>query len=165
MEGNIVEITASYPAGKIGTTAENLKAAAAGENEEWTILYPSFAEIAAKEGFPKIATAFKLITKVEVEHEKRYLKLLKNIEDNKVFEDDEEVEWFAANAAIYIKARKLWRIALLAVIRKPTSKEKQKITKERQSQVCKHYITLLSFKERTKSPVITGFWFVCEYII
>ena len=76
LEGGMVEITATYPAGKIGTTAENLKAAAAGENEEWTELYPKFAEIAKEEGFSEITTAFKMIAKVEAEHEKRYLKLL-----------------------------------------------------------------------------------------
>jgi rubrerythrin len=93
MEGNPVEITATYPAGKIGTTSENLKAAAAGENEEWTSLYPAFAEMAAKEGLPKISTAFKLITKIEADHEKRFLKLLRNIEENKVFENDNETVW------------------------------------------------------------------------
>jgi rubrerythrin len=106
MEGNIVEITASYPAGKIGTTAENLKAAAAGENEEWTSLYPTFGEIAAKEGFPKIATAFKLIAKIEVHHEARFLKLLKNIEEAKVFEDDEETEWFCRKCGHVHKGKK-----------------------------------------------------------
>ena len=93
LEGGAVEITATYPAGKIGTTLENLKEAAEGENEEWTELYPEFAKIAEEEGFKQIATAFKLIAKVEAEHEKRYLKLLKNIEDGKVFERDEKVRW------------------------------------------------------------------------
>ena len=74
LEGGDAEITATYPAGKIGTTAENLKAAAMGENEEWTILYPGFADIAQNEGFPQVAAAFRMITKVETEHEKRYLK-------------------------------------------------------------------------------------------
>ena len=93
MEGGVVEITASYPAGVIGTTAENLKAAADGENEEWTDLYPEFAKIAEEEGFKKIATAYKLIAKVEAEHEKRYLKLLENLESGKVFEREEKVKW------------------------------------------------------------------------
>ena len=93
LEGGVVEITASYPAGVIGTTAENLKAAAMGENEEWTELYPMFAEIAKEEGFPQIASAFKIIAKVEAEHEKRYLKLLKNIEEGKVFKKVEKVRW------------------------------------------------------------------------
>ena len=78
LEGGVVEITAGFPAGVIGTTIENLKAAAEGENEEWTELYPHFAEVAKEEGFMEIATAFKLIAKVEAEHERRYLKLLQN---------------------------------------------------------------------------------------
>lgn len=93
LEGGMVEITASYPAGKVGTTAENLKAAAEGENEEWTDLYPAFAEIAKEEGFPKIASAFKMIAKVEAEHEKRYLKLLQNVSEDKVFMKDGKVWW------------------------------------------------------------------------
>jgi rubrerythrin len=93
LEGGMVEITASYPAGVIDTTAENLKAAASGENEEWTELYPTFSEIAKEEGFPAIASAFKIIAKVEAEHEKRYLKLLKNIEENTVFKREETTRW------------------------------------------------------------------------
>lgn len=93
LEGGEIEITASYPAGKIGTTAENLKAAAMGENEEWTILYPEFAAIAKEEGFNEVAVAFKMIAKVEAEHEKRYLKLLENVEKGKVFQKDEKVKW------------------------------------------------------------------------
>jgi rubrerythrin len=93
MEGGVVEITASYPAGVIATTAENLKAAAEGENEEWTDLYPEFARIAEEEGFKKIAIAYKLIAKVEAEHEKRYRKLLENLESGKVFEREEKVKW------------------------------------------------------------------------
>lgn len=93
LEGGVVEITASYPAGVIGTTAENLKAAAEGENEEWTDLYPEFARIAEEEGFKKIAMAYKLIAKVEAEHEKRYLKLLENVETGKVFAREEKVRW------------------------------------------------------------------------
>jgi len=97
LEGGDVEITATYPAGKIGTTAENLKAAAAGENEEWTELYPTFAKIAEEEGFKNVATAFKMIAKVEVEHEKRYLRLLENIENNSVFEKTESTKWKCTN--------------------------------------------------------------------
>lgn len=106
LEGNMVEITATYPAGKIGTTAENLKAAASGENEEWTAIYPEFSETASKEGFPKIVTAFKLIAKIEAEHEKRYLKLLKSIEENKVFEDDAETEWVCRKCGHIHKGKK-----------------------------------------------------------
>jgi rubrerythrin len=93
LEGGMVEITAAYPAGKIGSTAENLKAAAEGENEEWTALYPEFAEVAKEEGFNEVSSAFKLISKVEAEHEKRYLKLLKNIEEGSVFVKKEKVRW------------------------------------------------------------------------
>lgn len=93
LEGGMVEITASYPAGSIGSTAENLKAAAEGENEEWTELYQTFAEIAKEEGFPKVASAFKMIAKVEAEHEKRFLKLLQNISEDKVFMKEGKVWW------------------------------------------------------------------------
>jgi rubrerythrin len=97
LEGGDVEITAAYPAGKIGTTTENLKAAAMGENEEWTKLYPEFSEIAKQEGFPEVAVAFKMIAKVEAEHEKRYLKLLKNIEEGTVYQKKEKVRWVCTN--------------------------------------------------------------------
>ncbi|MCK5067256.1 MAG: rubrerythrin family protein [Bacteroidales bacterium] len=93
LEGGVVEITASYPAGIIGNTKENLKAAAEGENEEWTELYPAFAEIAKEEGFPQVASAFKMIARVEAEHEKRYLKLLQNVSEDKVFIKDGKVWW------------------------------------------------------------------------
>jgi rubrerythrin len=97
LEGSDVEIIATYPAGKIGTTAENLDAAAGGENEEWTILYPEFAKVAEAEGFAKIASAFKAIAKVEAEHEKRYLKLLENVENNSVFKKDSKIKWVCRN--------------------------------------------------------------------
>jgi len=93
LEGGPVEITATYPAGKIGTTAENLNAAAAGEYEEWTELYPGYSRIAAEEGFPKVATLFKLIARIEEGHDKRFRTLLKNLEENKVFERGEKVFW------------------------------------------------------------------------
>ena len=97
LEGGNVEITATYPAGIIGTTKENLKAAAEGENEEWTDLYPEFAEIAKEEGFSEIATAFNMIAKVEAEHERIYLKLLQNISEDKVFMKDGKVWWKCLN--------------------------------------------------------------------
>ena len=97
LEGGMVEITASYPAGIIGTTAENLKAAAEGENEEWADLYPEFAKIADEEGFPQIANTFRQIAKVEAEHEARYRTLLARVEAGKVFERDEEIEWQCRN--------------------------------------------------------------------
>ncbi|NLG82720.1 MAG: rubrerythrin family protein [Bacilli bacterium] len=93
LEGDMVEIQACYPAGRIGNTLENLLQAAEGEHEEFAELYPEFAEVAAKEGFPRIANAFKLIAKVEEKHEERFRKLAKNIEDNKVFAKDEQVVW------------------------------------------------------------------------
>ena len=97
LEGGEVEITACYPAGKIGTTAENLKAAAAGENEEWTKLYAEFSEVAKSEGFTEVAVAFKMIAKVEAEHEKRYLKLLNNLETGHVFAKDAKGRWQCRN--------------------------------------------------------------------
>jgi len=97
LEGGMVEITAAYPAGVIGTTAENLKAAADGENEEWTQLYPEFADIAEKEGFNEVATAFRMIAKVEKAHEERYRKLYTNLEEGKVFEKDGVMIWKCRN--------------------------------------------------------------------
>ena len=97
LEGGMVEITASFPAGVIGTTAENLAAAAAGENEEWAELYPTFADIAEEEGFKQIAVVFRMIAKVEAEHEKRYRKLLQNVTENKVFEKDGVIYWQCRN--------------------------------------------------------------------
>ncbi len=93
LEGGPLEITATYPAGIIGTTPQNLKAAAEGENEEWTKIYPEFSEIAFNEGFKDVSAAFKVISKIEAEHEKRYRKLLQNIETNRVFEREEKVKW------------------------------------------------------------------------
>lgn len=106
LEGGPVEITATYPAGMIGTTAENLKAAAMGEHEEWTDLYPHFAEIAEKEGFKKVATAFKLIAKIEKEHEERYKKLLERVESGKVFEREEDTEWVCRKCGHVHKGKK-----------------------------------------------------------
>lgn len=97
LEGGMVEITATYPAGKIGTTAENLLAAAEGEKEEWDILYPGFAKTAEEEGFPKVAESFTEIAEVEEEHESRYRKLLANVEAGTVFKRDEEVAWHCIN--------------------------------------------------------------------
>ncbi len=97
LEGEPVEITATYPAGIVGTTAENLKAAAEGENEEWTEAYPHFADVAEAEGFPNIAATFRKIAAVEKEHEKRYLRLLEKVEAGKVFARDEEINWQCRN--------------------------------------------------------------------
>jgi len=106
LQGGITEITASYPAGIIGTTKENLKAAAEGENEEWTDLYPAFAEIAKEEGFPEIASAFKIIAKVEAEHERRYLKLLQNLSEDKVFMKKGKVWWKCLNCGYVYESEK-----------------------------------------------------------
>lgn len=93
LEGGMVEITASYPAGIISTTAENLKEAADGENEEWTDLYPHFADVADAEGFPNIAATWRKIAAVEAEHEKRYRILQARVEAGTVFSRDEETTW------------------------------------------------------------------------
>ncbi len=106
LKGRPVEITASYPAGKIGTTEENLIAAAEGENEEYSELYPEFAKVAKEEGFNEIATTFEKITEVEKEHEKRYLKLLDNLRQGKVFERDEVVRWKCDNCGYVHKGKK-----------------------------------------------------------
>ena len=97
LEGGMVEITASYPAGVIGTTEQNLEAAAAGENEEWGELYPEFADVADAEGFPAIAKVFREIAKVEAEHEKRYRTLLARVKEGGVFKRDEEIVWQCRN--------------------------------------------------------------------
>lgn len=106
LEGGVTEITASYPAGIIGTTKENLKAAAEGEHEEWTDLYPMFAQIASEEGFPEIASAYKMIAKVEAEHERRYLKLLQNLSEDKVFIKDGKVWWKCLNCGYVYESEK-----------------------------------------------------------
>ncbi len=94
LEGGVREITATYPAGRLGgTTSENLAAAADGENEEWTDLYPAFADVAESEGFKDVAGTFRQIAKVEAKHEERYRKLADNIENGRVFERPEPVRW------------------------------------------------------------------------
>lgn len=97
LEGGPTEITATYPAGRIGTTAENLLAAAEGEKEEWGEIYPAFAQIADEEGFADIATSFREIAEVEEHHEIRYRKLLANVESGKVFKRDNVVRWKCLN--------------------------------------------------------------------
>ncbi|MBS4538242.1 rubrerythrin family protein [Clostridium sp. D2Q-11] len=94
LEGGDVEITATYPAGKVGTTAENLKAAADGENEEFVSIYPEFAKIAEEEGFKKVAFAFKTIAEIEKDHEERYLQLLDNVKNELVFKKENEQSWY-----------------------------------------------------------------------
>jgi len=97
LEGGMVEITASYPAGKIGTTAENLKASAEGEHEEQTSIYPEFAKIARSEGFDKVAEMYEAISVAERQHEKRYEDLLKNLKEDKVFKKDKSIKWRCTN--------------------------------------------------------------------
>jgi len=97
LEGGMTEITASYPAGVIGTTAENLKEAAEGEKLEWGTLYPDFAEVAEKEGFPEIAHTFRMVAQVEEQHELRYRKLLANVKQGKVFKKDKVIKWKCRN--------------------------------------------------------------------
>jgi rubrerythrin len=93
LEGGVVEITASYPAGVVGTTLENLTEAANGENEEWTDLYPHFADVAEAEGFSNIAATWRKIAAVEAQHEKRYRKLQARVEAGTVFSREEETTW------------------------------------------------------------------------
>ncbi|MBR2015312.1 MAG: rubrerythrin family protein, partial [Alistipes sp.] len=103
LEGGDLEITASYPAGKIGTTAENLMAAAMGEHEEWDVLYAEFAKVADEEGFSEIAEVFRRVALVEAEHERRYLKLLSRITDGDFFIRDGEIWWQCRNCGYIIK--------------------------------------------------------------
>jgi rubrerythrin len=97
LQGGMVEVQASYPAGVIGTTQENLLAAAEGEKEEWGTLYPNFAKTAKEEGFPEVAVSFKQIGEVEEHHEKRYRKLFENVKNKQVFKRDKIVKWKCRN--------------------------------------------------------------------
>ncbi len=97
LEGGELEVTAAFPAGKIGTTAENLKAAAGGENYEWTTMYPEFADIAEKEGFNDVAAVFRAVSVAEKRHEERYLNLLKLVEEQTAFKRDTTVMWRCRN--------------------------------------------------------------------
>jgi rubrerythrin len=97
LEGGTAEVTASFPAGVIGSTAENLKASAGGENYEWTEMYPGFAKVAREEGLDEIADVFESIANAEKQHEKRYLDLLSNIEAGRVFRREKPVVWRCRN--------------------------------------------------------------------
>jgi len=97
LEGGDLEITASYPAGRIGTTAENLAAAAAGEKLEWSTLYPEFGDVAATEGFVDVALSFKEIAHVESHHEARYNALLANVNGGMVFKKSAPTKWICRN--------------------------------------------------------------------
>ena len=105
LEGGSATICeATFPAGKIGTTPENLLAAAMGEKEEWDLLYPTFAKTAEDEGFHEVAEAFRKVARVEIEHERRYLKLLNRITHGNFFERDGEIWWQCRNCGYIIKA-------------------------------------------------------------
>ena len=97
LKGGMAEITASYPAGIISNIAENLKEAANGEKLEWETLYPNFADVAEEEGFADVANTFRMVAKVEKEHENRYRKLLVNVEQGKVFKKDKIIKWKCRN--------------------------------------------------------------------
>jgi len=97
LKGGEVEIAAAFPAGVIGSTAENLEAAAGGEHYEWTDMYPGFAKTAREEGFDEIAKVFEAIAVAEKQHEKRYLGLLENIKNDRVFKKDKPVVWRCRN--------------------------------------------------------------------
>ena len=97
LQGGNVEITASFPAEQVGSTLENLAAAAAGENEEWSDMYPEFARVAREEGFTAVALAFEAICVAEKQHEKRYLDLAENLKAGRVFERNGVVTWRCIN--------------------------------------------------------------------
>lgn len=97
LEGGSVEITCSFPAGIIGTTEQNLAAAAAGEHDEWTHDYPKFADIAEQEGFKEIAVMYRMISVAEKAHEERYQMMLKKIQEGTMFANDEKIEWQCRN--------------------------------------------------------------------
>jgi rubrerythrin len=103
-DGDGLEITATFPAGKIGNTQENLLSAAEGENEEWTVLYKEFGNVAKEEGFNDIAESFFQVSKVEKHHEERYRKLLKNIVENNVFSKKEKIFWKCRNCGYVLES-------------------------------------------------------------
>lgn len=105
LKGGVVEVTAGYPAGTIETTAENLKAAAEGEKLEWGTIYPNFAEVAEKEGFREIANTFRGVGKVESYHERRFLKLLANVEQGRVFKKDSTIKWKCRNCGFVYEGK------------------------------------------------------------
>lgn len=105
LEGGMVEIKAAYPAGKVGSTKENLAAAAAGEHEEWGDLYANFADVAQEEGFPQIALLYKNIAKVEKMHEERFIKLLERMENEQVFSSEEPVVWYCRKCGYIVETK------------------------------------------------------------
>ena len=105
LEGGTVEIKAGYPAGVIGTTAENLAAAAAGEKEEWSDLYASFAKTAEEEGFPQIALLYRNIAKAETMHEERYNRVLERLQSGEEFSNPEPIEWMCRKCGFVVTAK------------------------------------------------------------
>jgi len=97
LQGGMAQVEAAYPAGIIGTTAQNLKAAADGEKFEWGTLYPGFGKIAEEEGFNNIANTFRMVAQVEAYHERRYSKLLENITNGTVFKKEKPTKWICKN--------------------------------------------------------------------
>ncbi len=104
LKGGVAEITASYPAGVIASTLDNLKAAATGELLEWGKLYPNFGDIAEKEGFPEVARTFRMIAKVEAYHERRYNKLVESLTNGTVFKKDAPIKWKCRNCGLVIES-------------------------------------------------------------
>ncbi len=105
LKGGDTEILAAYPAGVIGKTTDNLKAAAAGENLEWTKLYQNFADVAKKEGFDEVYLTFTNVAKVEKFHEARYLDLIRNVEEGKVFKKNASVKWHCRNCGYVFEGK------------------------------------------------------------
>jgi len=105
LEGGVLNIQAGFPAGIVGSTEANLKASAEGEHEEWAVVYPEFAKVAADEGFPDVEKLFKAVAVAEQMHENRYRDFLKNIEENLVFERKEAVLWQCRNCGFTHRAR------------------------------------------------------------
>ena len=103
LKGGVVEITASYPAGIISSSFDNLKAAAEGEKLEWGKIYPDFGEISEKEGIREIANTFRMVAKVESYHERRFNKLAENIQTGKVFKKDTPIKWKCRNCGLVIE--------------------------------------------------------------
>ena len=105
LKGGDTEILAAYPAGVVGKTADNLKAAAAGENLEWTKLYQDFADVAKKEGFDEVYQTFTNVAKVEKFHEVRYLELLENVKGENVFKKNASVKWHCRNCGYVFEGK------------------------------------------------------------
>ncbi len=103
LQGGMVEIAATYPAGVIAMTVDNLKAAAAGEKLEWGTLYPNFGDVAEKEGFDDVAKTFRNVAKVEAHHERRYNKLIENVTQGNVFKKDQPIKWKCRNCGFVIE--------------------------------------------------------------